>query len=280
MTARRFLDFFLFSSLFIAGCAVLMVRQVNTIFHLQYPSGYFLWFVFFSTICSYNFHWYLTPHTVSENTRILWTQRRKNIHLLFIIAGFIGSLLFFFQISQYWFWIGISVVLTFLYSAPKIPMGFASLLRKIAVGKTIFLALVWTYVTGILPILLSGERWQPQHFLFSAGRFFFIYAICIIFDFRDREQDRRDGIKSMITYFNEKGISILFHGCMFVFLVTTVLLYFYGFSAIQISALLIPGLIVTILFPYLKKNFSDYLYYFFLDGMMAFSALLMAFLPF
>ena len=281
MMLRRLFDFFIFSSLFIAGCAVLMVYQVHTLFHLTYSSsGRFLWFVFFSTICSYNFHWYLTPHAISENRRVLWTQKRKNLHLLLIAAGFIGSVLFFLQLTQYWFWIGISVVLTFLYSAPKLPVGFASILREIAIGKTIFLAMVWTYVTTILPIILAGNQWQTSHLLFSVGRFFFIYAICIIFDFRDREQDRRDGIKSMITYFPERGINILFYSCMLVFFVTTILLHFHGFAIFHVVGLLLPALLVTALFPFLKKNFSDYLYYFFLDGMMAFSALLTAFFPF
>ena len=280
MMLRRLFDFFIFSSLFIAGCAVVMTYQVNVLFGLTHPSSHFLWFVFFSTICSYNFHWYFTPHTISENRRVLWTQRRKNVHLIFIVAGFIGSGLFFLQLTEYWFWIGISVVLTFLYSAPKLPFGFAYFLREIAIGKTIFLAMVWTYVTTILPIVMAGNQWEAEHMLFSIGRFFFIYAICIIFDFRDREQDKRDGIKSMITYFNETGINILFYCCMFVFLITTIVLYFYNFPFIHLIGLLFPAFVVTGFYPFLKRNFSDYLYYFFLDGMMAFSALLTAFLPF
>jgi 4-hydroxybenzoate polyprenyltransferase len=257
-----------------------MVYQVGQIFQLTYPSGCFLWFVFFSTVCSYNFHWYFTPYTASENRRILWTQQHKRLHLLLIITGFIGSFLFFLQLTGYWFWICISAALTFLYSAPKLPFRFAYFLRRIAIGKTIFLAMVWTYVTSILPIILSGERWQAPHLIFSIGRFFFIYAICIIFDFRDREQDRRDGIKSMIIYFSEKGINILFYCCMIIFLITSIMLYSYGFSLTLIIAFLLPAFLVTGLFPYLKRNYSDYLYYFFLDGMMAFSALLTAFLPF
>lgn len=280
MMLRRFVDFFLFSSLFIAGCAVLMVHQANMLFQPDHVSHNYLWFVFFSTICSYNFHWYFTPHAVSENRRILWTQRRKTVHLLLIITGAIGAGLFFLQLVEYWFWIGISILLTFLYSAPKLPHRFASFLKQIAIGKTIFLALVWMYVTSVLPILISEQQWLTEHFLYCVGRFFFIYAICIIFDFRDREQDRQEGIKSMITYFSERGVNTLFYSSMFVFLATTIALYFYGFSLVLLIALLMPAIVVTLLFGYLKRNFSDYLYYFFLDGMMAFSALLTAFLPF
>lgn len=278
--ARRFFDFFIFSSLFIAGCAVIMVYQVNDIFNLHYPSRPYLWFVFFSTICSYNFHWYFTPDTASETRRTLWTQQHKRLHILLIIVSLIGACLFFLQLTQFWEWIAVSVILTFLYSAPKLPFKAAYFLRRIAVGKTIFLAMVWTYVTGILPIILSGERWEPAHFLFCSGRFFFIYAICIIFDFRDREQDKRDGIKSMITYFNEKAINILFYSSIVFFLIAMGSLYFLGFPLILVIVLIVPGLIVAGLYNYMKREFSDYLYYFALDGMMAFSALLTAFLPF
>jgi 4-hydroxybenzoate polyprenyltransferase len=276
----RIFDFFIFSSVFIAGCAVLMAYQVNDLFQLDYRYQPYLWFVFFSTVCSYNFHWYLTPHTASENKRTLWTQKHKGLHLVLIVLGFIGALAFIIPLMKYWPWIGFSVFLTFLYSAPKLPFRAAYFLRKIAIGKTIFLALVWMYVTSILPIILSGVVWDASHILFCIGRFFFIYAICVIFDFRDREQDKRDGIRSMITYFNESGINAIFYTSIFVYFVTTLALYNYNFPILVIIILLLPALIVIGLYRYSKENFSDYLYYFILDGMMAFSALMTAFLPF
>lgn len=277
---RWVFDLLLFSSVFIAGCAVLMIYQVNELFRLHYVHQPYLWFVFFSTICSYNFHWYLTPDIVSENRRTLWTQKHKHLHLLLIVVSFIWAFLFFLPLIPYWPWIGISVVLTFLYSAPKLPFRLAHYLRKIAVGKTIFLALVWMYVTSILPLILSEVTWNGSHISFCIGRFFFIYAICIMFDFRDREQDKRDGIKSMITYFNEAGINIIFYCSIAVYLISTILFYYHGFSINLVLILLLPAFIVTGLYGYAKRNFSDYLYYFILDGMMAFSALLTSFLSF
>lgn len=277
---RRVFDFFIFSSLFIAGCAVLMVHQVNEIFKLHYTSRPYLYFVFFSTICSYNFHWYLTPYTSTESRRSLWTQQHKHLQLFLIIAGLTGALWFFHPLIPYWQWIGISIGLTFLYSAPKLPFRPAYFLKRIAVGKTIFLALVWTYVTSILPVILSDEQWQASHVIFCVSRFFLIYAICIIFDFRDREEDRRAGIKSMITYFNEAGINFLFYTSIAIFFISTIALRYYGFSVVVVIFLLLPALVVAGLYPYMKKKFSDYLYYFVLDGLMAFSALLTSFLPF
>ena len=99
---------------------------------------------------------------------------------------------------------------TFLYSAPKLPQPIFRSLKTIAIGKTLFLSLVWTYVTAILPVFIDNKSLKGESLFFSISRFGLIYAICIIFDYRDREDDKRDGIRSMITYFGEKGIDFIF----------------------------------------------------------------------
>ena len=52
-----------------------------------------------------------------------------------------------------------------------------------------------------------------------------------------------------------------------------------GYSLLTVAVLLIPGLLLVFLYPYAKRNFSDYLYYFVLDGLMMLSGLLMLILP-
>lgn len=151
-------------------------------------------------------------------------------------------------------------------------------LRRIAVGKTIFLAFVWMYVTSLLPFLISGRAWQPAFTWFACSRFLLIYAICILFDYRDREDDKADGIRSMITWFNDRGINILFSISLALFAVCTTMLYTAGFAVVTIAVLLVPGIITGTLYNYAKRNFSDYLYYFVLDGLMMLSAILMMFL--
>jgi hypothetical protein len=58
---RKIVDFFVFSSLYVAICAMLMIWQTSRLLLDMSPPGRLLGFVFFSTMCSYNFHWYLTP---------------------------------------------------------------------------------------------------------------------------------------------------------------------------------------------------------------------------
>ena len=180
-----------------------MAWQTYYLFEVD-PYADFLFFLFFGSICSYNFHWYLTPGIYGSSYKTQWSIRNKKLHLILFLIGLMGAGWFCFQLLHHWKWLLATAFITFLYSAPKIPYHPFSHLKKIAVGKTIFLALVWTHTTAILPLVLSNSEWQNEHFLFAVNRFFLIYPICILFDYRDREDDRKEGIKSMITFFPEK----------------------------------------------------------------------------
>lgn len=272
---KRIFNFFVFSNIFIAGCAVLMAYQTSS-FLLHTPANtHFLLFVLLATVCSYSFHWYLSLDSVIPSPRIEWEHRNKGVHLFLFIIGMIGSGIFFFYLRSYWEWLSFSALITFLYSAPKIPNRYFRALRKVALGKTIFLALVWTHVTTILPIIVSGRSWETGFTLFVSSRFFLIYAICILFDYRDRSDDKAIGVRSLITYLSEKGITNLFVASLVIFLISTLLLLRCDYSLISVAVLLIPGIITASLYNYARRNFSDIVYYFVLDGLMALSAIIM-----
>lgn len=265
--------FFVYSNLFIAVCAVLMVDQAFRLLLAQQTDFDLACFVFFSTICSYSFHWHLTSHSVIPSHRIEWLQRNRIVHFILFIVGLVGAAFFFFQLVAYWHWLLIAAFVTFLYSAPKIPNKYFRSLRKVAIGKTIFLAFVWMYVTSILPVIISGQDWKDHFIFFAISRFFLIYAICILFDYRDRQDDKSAGIRSLITWLSEKNISLLFIFSLLIYSVATLLLLPY-YSLTAVILLLIPGVITAFLYNHARRNFSDMLYYFVLDGLMALSSLL------
>lgn len=268
---KRIFDFFIFSSLFIAVCALLMVYQTCLLFDIPFQFS-LAGFVFCGTVCSYNFHWYLTPPaTENPSKKLNWNISNKSIHLILFLSAFAGAVYFTILLLPHWFWLGTTALLTFLYSAPKIPMPAFSYLKKVAIGKTIFLAFAWAHVTSLLPLLIHTNSLDSPEIIYFINRFFFIYAICILFDYRDQEEDRVAGIKSLITYMNERGIDLLFWCSQAVTVITTIILLFYFDWAVFI-ALLIPVLILSLLYYPSKRNFSDYLYYFILDGLMMLSA--------
>lgn len=275
---RKIFDFFIFSSIYISLCAVLMTWQSIHVLHLTISGDYY-WFVFFATIASYNFHWYLTPQSNTSADRIRWSLQHKNAHLLFYFAGVIGSIIFFYKLREHWFALFFATVLTFLYSAPKIPLPYFRFLKQVAIGKTIFLTTVWTYVTAIMPVFIARQHFNHQMKWFAASRFFLIFGICILFDYRDRKHDKEEGIRSMINYFDDASVNRLFVFSIIAFIIFSLGLLFTGVSFLTVLVLIIPGLILATLYPQAKSSISDYLYYFVLDGLMVLSALLMALLP-
>jgi 4-hydroxybenzoate polyprenyltransferase len=272
---RKIVDYFVFSSLYIALGAVVMIWQTSRLLLGTPPPGRLLGFVFFSTICSYNFHWYLTPRSVAPSRRVLWTHHHKTLLFVLYLTGLVGAGVYFLYLLPWFYALCFAALLTFLYSAPKLPWPIFRQLQKIAVGKTLFLALVWVYVTTVLPLIIQGAQWTLSFALFTASRFFFTYALCIIFDYRDRKDDRMQGIKSLITLLDDKSIDRLFWASILLFFLTSFALSRFHYPAFYIFLLVIPGLIVAGLYREAKRNFSDDLYYIVLDGLMMFSGLLM-----
>ena len=272
---RKIADFFVFSSLYVAVCAVLMIWQTSYLLLGIPPSGRLLGFVFFSTICSYNFHWYLTPRSASPSRRVQWTHHHKALHFILYLTGAVGAAVYFFYLKPFIPALCFAALLTFLYSAPKLPQRAFHELRRIAVGKTFFLAAVWVYVTTVLPVIVAAAPWSNSFFLFTASRFFLTYAICLIFDYRDRRDDKAQGILSLITVLSEKGIDRLFAACIILFFSSSIALLYYHYPAFYILLLLIPGGIVAAIYRRAKQNSSDDLYYIVLDGLMMLSSVLM-----
>ncbi len=97
----------------------------------------------------------------------------------------------------------------------------------------------------------------------------------MLFDYRDRKDDKAAGVRSLITYLSEGNITSLFTFSLLVFSASTLLLLNYNFTFTSVILLLIPGAVTAGLYNYGRRNFSDLLYYFILDGLMAVSAILM-----
>ena len=247
-----------------------MAYQTFHLFGLEFSIA-FLFFVGAGTLCSYNFHWYLTsPDDKKLSVKNAWNLRHRRLHLLLAGAAFVAALIFFLQLKQHYVWLAAAVVVAFLYSAPKIPFKTTAWLRKIAYGKTLFLALAWTYITAILPLVMAVGIWKSEYYIFCINRFFLIYAICILFDLRDRERDREDGIRSLVTLLDLSAVNRLYGCVVVVFFISNVLLSAY-FPFHVTAAFFIPGLCIAVFYNWFRKQQSDLVYYFILDGLMAFS---------
>lgn len=256
-----------------------MVYQASLLFNARFPFALY-GFVFFGSVCSYNFHWYLTPPGAKKiSLKYRWNLANRNLHLVLAIIGLAGAGVCALLLIQHWVWLGLTAFLTFMYSAPMIAHPFFVWLRKIAVGKTLYLAAAWTHITAFLPLVMDINGLEAQHIWYVVNRFFLIYAICIVFDRRDVENDRKAGIKSLVTFLSAKGVDRLFWASEAVVLATSVILAPW-INWLNALALLVPAVIMGLLYESSKQSHSDYLYYFLLDGLMALSAPILILLRF
>ncbi|MFB6454667.1 UbiA family prenyltransferase [Chitinophaga sp. Hz27] len=271
---KKFLNFFVYTSVYITLCALMMIWQTNRLLDLHYAQHTFYLFVACSTICSYNFHWYLTPdNPESSSERLHWGARNRWIMMGLCIVGGIGALYYLWQLREHWLVLSGAAFLTFLYSAPKVPHKSLSWLSRIAVGKTLFLTFVWTYVTTLLPALMADHATTTPVVLFTIHRFALVYAICILFDLRDLDDDKKAGIRSLITYLPPKQLDIVYFSSLGLAAITALFLYPYTDMPAIISMLL-AVLATAAITRRAQRDKADYIFYVLLDGFMMLSAVL------
>lgn len=271
---RKAIDFFVYSNLYIAIGAVLMVFQTVYIFDLGLDIN-FIYFIFFATIMSYSFHWYLLSDIENSFDRQIWTHSHKKLLFIFFIIGTIASIYFFIKLKDHWFWIFSIGVITFFYSAVKIPYKPFTYLQKIAVEKTLYLSIVWTYITAVLLFIIAGTVWQIDHIVFILNRFFLIYAICILFDVRDREPDRKTRTKNSITLLSMGTVELIFKAALLLFFLSAIFLSFFELTTFELIALALPGVLLAFSFKKSVNTHSGLWYYFYLDGLMMLSGILL-----
>jgi 4-hydroxybenzoate polyprenyltransferase len=252
----------------------MMTWEVQFLFNI--PNRDILCFIFLATVCSYHFHSIINTIYPPTSIRHEWNIRYKSVLIVLFFISLLAVCAYTWQLRKGFFPIAGAVLATFLYSAPNIPIKPFLWLRKIAVGKTIFLALVWTYVTGLLPMLLQNLAPGPRQYLFLSCRFFLVFAICILFDIKDRHEDHLKGIKAWPTEMSDSQIRIIYFLSLSFSLASAVNLFVYGFPAIYIICMIIPIIACMLLYQYALTHTSDLVYYVFLDGMLMLSAVLLS----
>lgn len=267
----RWLHFFLSHSVFISLCALALCYQTFTLLHVPGDANVY-GFIFFSTLCSYNFYWLLSKYSFRRSTGNLEFFRKNLSYLItFLLAG-AATLYYLIQLPALFGWVALAIGLTIIYSLPLWPFPFASQLRKAGFLKTTLLAFTWSYVTTIIPGIASGAgEWLPLVTLFTA-RFFFMALLCIIFDTRDIAIDKINGLRSLATDVSSSILGKIMV-VAFVFYIAAGLAVRWHFrDNSQLAAFLVTGLFVWWVYASSKKPQGYIFYYFVVDGLMLFSA--------
>ena len=269
----QFFNYLIFGNIFIAVCAALMSYYTFEVFDAP-VSLTLLGFIFFASISSYSFHSYLPTTEKEYSEKVKWGLNRRKYFLFLLIIGSVGAAVFLFFLKQDLKLILALLLFTVLYSSPKIKFEKFTFFKRFGTAKTIYLAAIWTLVTVSLPLSAMAINTGNAGVLFFANRFFLIYAICILFDLKDKEYDMQRGIKSIITILDEKKIELLFFICLILFFISSLVFYIFRDSGLIVLTLIAPGSLLLFLFQRSKETKSDYWFSFVLDGVMMLSPVL------
>ena len=268
----KWLHFILSHSIFIAVCAVALAFQTAQLLKLD-VNLFVYGFIFFATLCSYNFYWILSKLSFAQKKDIPGLLKKETSGYLLLLISAIGLLYCFLQSAIPLHFVVTAVLLTILYAVPLLPISFLQFTRKAGVLKTILLAFTWAYVTVIIP--LQKDYWVLDNadLFIITRRFLFMLMLCIIFDNRDKEIDKIRGLHSLATDLKPVIFRFLIYLIFALLFISNFFFRYYGITLSQSIALQVSTIALLVVYFYSNKKQGYLFYYFFVDGMMLFSAL-------
>ena len=274
MFIKKISEFILFSSIFIAACAVALSIETNLLFHLPLNNLSFYCFVFGATIVQYNLHYLVKTTAVKNSQRLSWSLKNKNLHTILFTIGCIFILISLFSFKLRHFYIlSILGAIAFLYSFPALPFGKRKRIKDYGFLKIITLALLWTLVTVWFPVNDIPVNKMLYLFIFIK-RFVFMFVLCLLFDVRDIDVDRKENIKTLPVALGEKKSYDIALMVLVLFLVLSGAQYFLFPEAGIFIAMILSTVATFITVELSKKINSDFFYLAGIDGMMLLQAAL------
>lgn len=273
---RKIIDLFLYSNVYIAVAAVALTAQTQLILFGKFELDTLSVLVFFATMFIYASHRLVGLFSVKKflkEGRFHIINTYKNHIWIYTGIAVIGLIYAFFQVS---FRVQLALVLPGLISLGYvIPfLGFKKSrklrLRDLNWIKIFLIAIVWAYVTVILPIIeIRSVSWSDV--LIFVERAVFIFMITLPFDIRDLKVDQYNNVKTIPAVY---GISftmkLVFASLIFLLILASANYLFVPDSPIYFAAFgLWLSLISTYIFIRISINKTDD-YYFtgLLDGTM------------
>lgn len=274
MFIKKIAEFILFSSIFIAACAVSLCIETNVLLDVSLNSFSFYCFVFGATIVQYNLHYSMKKVAVKDSERLRWTLQNKNLHFVLLVTGCLLILFSFFSFHlKHFLILGVLGCISVLYSFPFLPFGKKKRIKDYGYIKIITLSLLWTLVTVWLPV--SNLVVNPALFVFVfVKRFVFMFILCLLFDVRDIEIDDKENIKTLAVMLGKKKSYSLSYFLLILFVALSVIQYFFYPQMVFLLAMLVSSVITWVIIELTKKTNSDFIYLAGVDGMMLVQAVL------
>ncbi len=177
---QRVFNFYIDASIHVALAVFALVKVTVEILNISIDM-HFSWFLFYATIVCYNFIKYGVE---AEKYILVANQYHKNIQFFSFITLIPTLYHAYFLNIETWLGIGALMLLVGLYILPVLPN--ARNLRSLGVLKIFIVAMVWSGVTVVVPLL------SVKQFIFSwdvcieaVQRFVLVLILLVPFEIRD-----------------------------------------------------------------------------------------------
>ncbi len=256
------LKYIVYLNLVIATSAGVLASGVAHFFTIDNYVYYGL-FGFFSTLCVYNIQRLIKANKEINTPWLKWVSKHSLLTIIISsISGFLGSYFFIKLLND----ITITIVLligisTFISLFYVVRIGRKNI-REIPHLKIHSIAITWTAVIVLFPILNENiSNWQIVTFFILAHYLYFI-AVAIPFDIRDLKYDllTQRTIPQMVGVQNAKVISIILLAMVIV-----------GLGVVSSYLLLTPLFVLAIviqifLIAFVTEKHNDFFYSIYIDS--------------
>lgn len=267
---RKAFDFLVYSNVFIGLCAVALVFTNQLAIGEEVKFDKECWFVFFSTVFTYSaLKLRRGANEPASTTHHTWADSNNQLYKNVLLISLIGTLSFFINLNiQAKLTVVVLALITAFYGFISVPFTNGRKLRHLGLLKTLFVALVWSVTTVLVP--LAGQYPDTDMLVFLLiRRFVFVAALTMVFEVKDYENDKQAKLKTLPMVLGVEGTKILAQVLLLMLIGINVLQYFafyfpfWGMVAVNLSLL-----VSIVCIQPVKEELSDKYYYFVLDGMM------------
>jgi 4-hydroxybenzoate polyprenyltransferase len=269
---RRASDFLLYDNWLIAAAALALTLNTSIILGFPITAKPYHFIVFFATLFIYCMHRLLSliRKDAGESARCNWAKQHKKIMEITTVVAFVVLTVAILYARQRidLFLIPFAFV-TIGYSIPIVRKNAIMLrLRDLPWAKTFLVAIVWSAVTVFLPIIYNAQPLiiNKTACLLFLARFLFMMGLTIPFDIRDREQDAKSGVHSIVVLLGEKRAKHLALLCVLGYVILNTLNFAENRNVC--IALLLSALWAGYLVKKTSPASTEYHYLLWIDGAM------------
>jgi len=181
---RRIFNFYITSSIHVALSVYALTWITLLNLNLEYSESV-LYFIFYASITGYNFVKYFGMAKFYHRYLANWL---KLIQILSFVCFILTCYYAFLLKLDTLIFIGCFALLTVLYAIPFYPKQYNSL-RNISGLKVYVIAIVWTGVTVLIPIVNAEYNLNTDVILLAIQRFLYVIVLMLPFEIRDLKFD-------------------------------------------------------------------------------------------